>query len=111
MYYEHAKGVESENRVIKELMSQGWQVLHHRYKTKLAEIDIIFKKQNHIRLIEVKSISNWDFVNYRVSKKQKIRLQRAFLYLQSHYKGEMTLELALVAIGGEILFIEIENNC
>lgn len=111
MYYEHIKGLNSELKVIECLTKDGWRLLHHRYKTKLAEIDLIFRKKQNIRMIEVKSIANWDFVSYRVSQRQRERLLRVYGYFQSQFDGEMVLELALVPTNGEILFIEIENFC
>jgi len=110
MYFEHAKGLNSENKVIEYLQRQGWRLLHHRFKTKIAEIDLIFQKGNQFRIIEVKSVASWDFVSYRVSKKQKQRLIRVFHYFQQRFSLELTLELALVPRDGDILFIEIENE-
>jgi Holliday junction resolvase-like predicted endonuclease len=111
MYYEHAKGINSELKVIEHLKRQGWRLLQHRFKTRLAEIDLIFQKDGLLRIIEVKSVSSWDFVSYRISKKQKARLIQVFHYFQQRFVCDMVLELALVPLEGEILFIEIENFC
>ncbi|MBL7556175.1 MAG: YraN family protein [Bdellovibrionaceae bacterium] len=111
MYYEHIKGLNSENKVINHLQRQGWRLLHHRFKTKIAEIDLIFQKGHEFKMVEVKSISSWNFVSYRVSKKQKQRLIRVFHYFQQRFSLDITLELALVPANGDILFIEIENDC
>ena len=111
MYHEHIKGLKSEHRVMNSLSKQGWKLVSHRVQTPFAELDLIFKKADVLRIIEVKSISSWDFVSYRVTKKQKTRLIQAFNYLQQRFKGEVILELALVSGNGDILFIEIENNC
>lgn len=96
MYYEHVKGLDSELKVIRFLQAQGWQLLQHRFKTKLAEVDLILQKDGCLRILEVKSISNWDFVSYRLSKKQKERLVRAYHYFQQRYTQDILLELALV---------------
>lgn len=109
MYYEHTKGLKSELRVIDQLSNAGWRLLHHRFKTKIAEVDLIFQKKKQLRIIEVKSISCWDFAAYRISKKQKLRLIGVYYYFQQHFKGEVVLELALVPADGDVLFIEIEN--
>ena len=109
MYYEHVKGLESERRVIEHLKKQNWLLVHHRFKTRLAEVDLIFQKNDQIRIIEVKSISSWDFIAYRISKKQKQRLIRVYDFFQRHFQHEILLELALVPVDGDILFIEIEN--
>lgn len=111
MYYEHVKGLNSENKVISYMQRQGWRLLHHRFKTKLAEIDLIFQKDREFKMVEVKSIASWDFVSYRISKKQKQRLIRVFHCFQQRYALDISLELALVPADGDILFIEIENDC
>ena len=111
MYFEHVKGLNSEHKVIRHLQNQGWKLLQHRFKTKLAEIDLIFQKNNELRMVEVKSVSNWDFVSYRVSRSQKQRLIRVYHYFQRRYALDISLELALVPADGDILFIEIENDC
>lgn len=111
MYYEHVKGLNCEKKVIRLLQSQGWRLLGHRFKTRIAEIDLIFQKDHSLRLIEVKSVSDWNFVAYRVSKRQKQRLFNAYRYFQQRYSQDILLDLALVPAEGEILFIEIENIC
>ena len=111
MYFEHAKGLNSEHKVIRLLQNEGWKLLQHRFKTKLAEIDLIFQKNNELRMVEVKSVANWDFVTYRVSRRQKQRLIRVYHYFQRRYALDISLELALVPAKGDILFIEIENDC
>lgn len=111
MYYEHLKGLNSEHKVILELQKQGWKLLHHRFKTRLAEIDLIFQKNNELKIIEVKSVANRDFVAYRVSRGQKQRLVRVYHYFQQRYALDITLQLALVPLDGDILYIDIENDC
>lgn len=111
MYYEHVKGLNSENEVIRHLRGQGWLLIFHRFKTKLAEVDLVFQKGKELRIIEVKSITSWDFVSYRVSRTQKQRLIRVFHYFQHRYKAlNISLELAVVPTEGDILYIEIEND-
>ena len=59
-------------------------------------------------MIEVKSVGAWDFVSYRISRRQKQRLIRVYHYFQRRFALDVTLELALVPGDGDILFIEIE---
>ncbi len=111
MYFEHIKGLKSEQAVVECLKKQGWQLLRQRYKTPFAEVDLVFGKVGLLRIIEVKTIANWDFVSYRLTKKQRNRLILAFHYFQQRFKGDVVLELALVSGDRDILFIEIENVC
>ena len=109
MYYEHAKGLSSELKVIDQLTREGWDLLHHRFKTKMAEVDLVMTKGNRVRIIEVKSISDWDFVSYRVGIRQKQKLIYVFRYFQERFHGELVLEMAFVPLDGKIVFIEIEG--
>jgi putative endonuclease len=53
-------------------------------------VDLIFKSaQGRIVLVEVKSLSSWDFFSHRISQKQKLRLIRALQYYQA--KGQQCL--------------------
>ena len=45
------------------LMKHGFTVLATNYRTKFGEIDIIAKKDNKLRFIEVKSVKVRDFTN------------------------------------------------
>ena len=50
-----------ENLTKTFLMKQGFQVLETNYRTKYGEIDIIAKKDNKLRFIEVKSVKVKNF--------------------------------------------------
>lgn len=71
----HKQGLLSEKIAIFELVSSGFVVIYHRYKSKLGEIDIIATKPNKILFIEVKSrIRRIDDYSRIVSEKQKQRI-------------------------------------
>lgn len=50
----HKKGLYAEYVAIIYLWCKGYRILHHRYKTKLGEIDIIAQHKNTLVAIEVK---------------------------------------------------------
>jgi len=62
--------------------------------------------QAEIWLVEVKTLAHFDFLEVRVSKKQKERLQRAYLYLQARTHKRMRLMFAFVDRNEKILTIE-----
>ena len=51
-------GILAEYYVIFLFLFMGYKLLEHRYKTKLGEIDLIFKKKNNIVAVEVKARHN-----------------------------------------------------
>lgn len=96
------RGLESENLVIQHYASKGYRLIQQRVKTVFAEVDLIFQgKKGNLILVEVKSLSSWDFFQHRISEKQKKRLSRALQYYQSH--GHIAaLHYAVVSQQGEI---------
>ncbi len=66
-------GLSAERAAIILLFLKGYKILHHRYKTRLGEIDIIAKKNHTIVIIEVKarkSVTNIEEVltNHQISR-------------------------------------------
>jgi hypothetical protein len=59
-----------------------------------------------IWIVEIKSLSHFEFLEVRVSKKQKERLKRAHLFVQSKTIKSVRLVLAFVDKKGEVLIIE-----
>jgi hypothetical protein len=57
-------------------------------------------------MIEIKTLSHFDFLEVRVSRKQKERLKRAHLFLQSRTSKPLRLVLAFVDAKGEVLIVE-----
>jgi len=51
-------GIEAEQKIADNYISNGYQVKFERYKTKYGEIDLIAKKENQIVFIEVKARNN-----------------------------------------------------
>ncbi len=75
------------------------QIIRHRYKTQIGEIDIICKRNNTIIFIEVKSRS-YDYDQVICSTKQQKRMVRAaenFLFRHPQYTNyEIRFDLVLV---------------
>lgn len=68
-------GLLAEYYVIFLLFFKGYKILEHRYKTKLGEIDLIFKKGNNIIAVEVKARKNKNLqIGEVVSRKQFVRI-------------------------------------
>ena len=83
MHFNHTKknltsyhfGIISEFIAIIILLFKGYKILHHRYKNKSGEIDIIAKKFNIIIFIEVKSRKNKIFLTDLLDNKQITRIK------------------------------------
>ena len=68
-------GIISEFIAIIILLFKGYKILHHRYKNKSGEIDIIAKKFNIIIFIEVKARKNKIFLTDLLDNKQITRIK------------------------------------
>jgi len=60
-----------------KLRATGHRILRANYKTKVGEIDIIYKKQNRIGFVEVKARKTVDAASEAVTPRQRIRIERA----------------------------------
>ena len=62
-----------------------YQILHHRYKTYVGEIDLIAFKNRTLIFFEIKYRSHKDIINYAISPKQIRRICRtASLFIKHH---------------------------
>lgn len=103
----HAQGLWCENQVLTYFRKKSFRILKSRWRTPYAEIDLIVESpKNEIWILEIKSLSHFDFLDVRVSWKQKQRLKRAHLFVQSKTSKRVRLALAFVDKKGEILIIE-----
>ena len=104
----HKQGLWAEAQVIEFCKKQSYQLLAQRLKTPYAEVDLLFRHphQRQLLLVEVKSLSSWDFIHFRLSKKQKQRLLRAHQYLYEQHEMEVVFNWAFVTPEGEITLIE-----
>lgn len=100
------KGFECEQLVLTHYLEKSYELIEQRFKTPFAEIDLVLRSpEQEIVLVEVKSLSSFDFLNERVSKSQKQRLLRAFRYFLGEH-DRVRLELAVVSHAGELLIFD-----
>ncbi len=115
MFYEHAKGFRYEELVCSWLEHNGWKILGRRVKCPYAEVDILASKSEGkymnetIRMIEVKSVSNRDYLFLRLSNRQKVRLHQALLYFSYKWQKDIELQIAFVDSKGSIEFFQLED--
>lgn len=115
MFYEHVKGHRSEELVCSWLEQNGWKILGRRVKSPYAEVDIFASKfegkniNETIKMIEVKSVSNRDYLFLRLSNRQRVRLHQALVYFSHKWKKDIELHLAFVDAKGSIEFFQLED--
>jgi putative endonuclease len=81
--------------------------LQQRLRTPFAEVDLLFRREaGALLMVEVKTLSRFDFLLHRISPRQKERLFRARLYLQSQYREAVEINWAYVSHNGDVLVIE-----
>lgn len=77
------KGLQSEQKVIDHLLKLSWSLEFQRAKTRVAEVDLVFRKSYDVRLIEVKTLDDpWRSFE-RISENQIQKLISNQLYFSS----------------------------
>jgi putative endonuclease len=84
-------GKEAEQLAVNYLIEKGYEILHCNWRHSYYEIDIIARKNNLLRIIEVKSLktSELRYPEESVTKKKFKRLQKAadeFLFQNQQYR-------------------------
>lgn len=93
--------------MIQFLQRKNLRILKTRWRTTYAEIDILAESaRQEIWIFEVKSLSHFEFLDVRVSRRQKERLKRAFMFIQGKTRQPVRIALAFVDKAGEVLIIE-----
>lgn len=85
---------------------QGYKILHRRYKSKFAEVDIIAKKDNTLIFIEVKTRLTHFELDQVISYKQKNRIKlcaKSFLLKNKYKFYNIRLDLAIIKLGKPII--------
>ncbi|WP_413291421.1 YraN family protein [Bdellovibrio sp. HCB337] len=107
LYKAQARGEWAENRVAEHFQRKSFRILKSRWRTTYAEIDLLVESpRQEIWILEVKTLSTFDFLDVRVSRKQKERLKRAHLFVQSKTPKPVRLALVFVDKKGQVLVIE-----
>ena len=103
-----SSGYLAELNVIKLLQSNNWILCFQGFKTPIAEIDLIFEKENEILLIEVKTLNNSWRAFQRIENKQLSKLQKNFILFSRRYKTlNFRALVAWVDPQNKITFVEI----
>lgn len=98
----HLAGYRSEAAVVRLLNKRGWKLECHRARTTIAEIDLIFSKNNEIVLVEVKKLDNGWRAFERIGKKQYQALQRNLVFLSTNLKSYRFI--------ATVCWVDIENK-
>lgn len=103
-----ARGVAAEKYVSAYLLAQGFTLLHHRYKTKVGEIDLIAQQGELLIFIEVKARKTLDEAAFSLSQRQISRLTAtAELFLAEHPQfTQCRFDVFLIAEKGKMRHIE-----
>ena len=81
----YSKGVLAEKSAVAQLKSDGYTILHERYKTKFGEVDVIALKGGLVAFIEVKAHKNKTDSLYAVTAKSRRRIEQSALWFLSEY--------------------------
>ena len=106
----HASGKSAEEQVIRHYQRHGADLLHHRWRGKAGEVDLIFQCGREILFVEVKSSKTHARAAALLSKRQIARLcQACEEFLGTCPQGGLTpmrLDLATVDASGRIEVLE-----
>lgn len=105
-----AKGLWAEQVVIRFFQSKGWELLSQRSKIQKIEIDLIFRKENKIAIVEVKHLNDpWKSFD-RVHSKQIGRLKQALLRARfANRKNAVNGCIAFVSPNQSLNFISLDE--
>lgn len=93
--------------VCRYFLARSFRILKTRWRTPYAEIDLLVERSNgELWIVEIKTLSQFDFLSVRVSRKQRERLKRAYIFVQSKTRRPVCLYLAFVDNSGEILLVD-----
>lgn len=88
--------------------SKGWKLVFQRLKTKIAEIDLVFEKDDKIALIEVKKLNEDWRVFQRWNPLQQMRFQaNLVLFSRKFQNKEIKGFVAWVRDRKPVVFAEI----
>lgn len=105
-------GIFAEYYIIFLFFFKGYILLAHRYKTKMGEIDLIFKNKNNLIAVEVKARKNKDTdIGEVVSSKQYKRIMNALkLFLNKNIKySNFNIRIDVVLVKGLFSIEHLKN--
>ena len=111
-YVSYLFGLLAEYYAIFILFFKGYVLIKHRYKTKLGEIDLIFKKGNSIIAVEVKGRSDRNIaIGEVVSPRQFYRILNSLkIFLNKNEKySNFDIMVDVVLVHKNLWFEHIKN--
>jgi putative endonuclease len=95
-------GKEAEELAVNYLVANGYQILHRNWRYSYFEIDIVAKKNDLLRIIEVKALrsSTVTFPEQAVTRKKFRNLMRAadeYLFQNQEYRHVQFDVLSIIA--------------
>ncbi len=107
----HLRGLQSELNVALFLSRRrGWILKEHRFKTRFAELDLIFEESTSegifVHIVEVKTCQKAAWQEHRLTSKQRLRLMRSRVFLEGLWRRRVCLHLAVASQGGEVELLE-----
>lgn len=101
------RGRQAEDLVQEHYEKRGYMLVRRRWRTPVAEIDLVMATLSEYVLIEVKTLSPRASVETRVSLAQRRRLLRAQRMLQDRWRADVRLVLAFVREDGKIMLFNV----
>jgi putative endonuclease len=86
-------GIQAESLAIDFFQNNGYSILHKRYRSPYGEVDLITTKNKELIFVEVKRRRSISDGAYSISKRQKERIMRAYLWFiqeNPHYQNTST---------------------
>lgn len=105
-------GSNAEVNVIRLLQTRCWSLSFRGFRTRIAEIDLIFEKEingeTHVLLIEVKSLNNSWRAFERIHKNQLLKLQKNCISFSMKFnKIKFKAYVVWVDNDNKITFVEV----
>ena len=94
--------------MVRLLQTKNWTLCFQGLKTIIAEIDLIFEKDDEVILIEVKTLNEEWRAFERIHNKQLLNLQKNYILLSEKFKNlRFRVFVAWVDPKNQITFVEV----
>lgn len=94
------RGVEAEQAAARYLRRKGYEILEHRYKTPVGEIDLIVRRGDMIVFAEVKAHKSEEQALYAVNEKARRRIEAAAGHYIAYHE-----EIAALVMRFDVLIV------